>query len=105
MNNTMLFIERLKSLFRRRPNRFITQLCGQAALTVSGLDALIDYMNKPSDKNAQRIHRLEQNSTEQEMEIRKQLKLLRPGETTFILEDPPSKGAAAPQSQPDGNRP
>ena len=29
------------------------------------------------------------------MEIRKQLKLLRPGETTFILEDPP-KGAASP---------
>jgi len=64
MNNMMLFIERLKSLFRRRPNRFITQLCGQAALTVSGLDALIDYMNKPSDKNAQRIHRLEQDADE-----------------------------------------
>jgi len=64
MNNMMLFSERLKSLFRRRPNRFITQLCGQAALTVSGLDALIDYMNKPSDKNAQRIHRLEQDADE-----------------------------------------
>jgi|GEM_PF-4211118 len=37
------------------------------------------------------------NSTEQEMEIRKQLKLLRPGETTFILEDPPK---AAPRAVP-----
>jgi hypothetical protein len=36
------------------------------------------------------------------MEIRKQLKLLRPGETTFILEDPPkaAPGHGAPQRQP-----
>ncbi len=55
-----------------------------------------------NERRRERIHRLEENSTEQEMEIRKQLKLLRPGETTFILEDPP-KGAAAstaPPSQP-----
>jgi cell division protein FtsB len=32
-----------------------------------------------------RIRRLEDSRSEQEMEIRKQLKLLRPGETTFIL--------------------
>jgi cell division protein FtsB len=40
--------------------------------------------------NAERrdhIRRLEQSRSEQEMEIRKQLKLLRPGETTFILPD------------------
>jgi cell division protein FtsB len=42
-----------------------------------------------NERRRERIHRLEQNSTEQEMEIRKQLKLLRPGETTFILEDGP----------------
>jgi predicted phosphate transport protein (TIGR00153 family) len=64
MNDILLFRERLKSFFQRRPNRFITQLSAQAALTVSGLDALIDYMNKPSDKNAQRIHRLEQDADE-----------------------------------------
>jgi cell division protein FtsB len=52
-----------------------------------------------NERRRERIHRLEQNSTEQEMEIRKQLKLLRPGETTFILEDPP-KGAAAPVAPP-----
>jgi cell division protein FtsB len=52
-----------------------------------------------NERRRERIHRLEQNSTEQEMEIRKQLKLLRPGETTFILEDAP-KGAAAPAAPP-----
>lgn len=35
----------------------------------------------------ERIHRLQTNTSEQELEIRKQLKLLRPGETTFILPD------------------
>ena len=37
----------------------------------------------------ERIQRLESSASEQEMEIRKQLKLLRPGETTFILPDQP----------------
>jgi cell division protein FtsB len=55
-----------------------------------------------NERRRERIHRLEKNSTEQEMEIRKQLKLLRPGETTFILEDPPKAAPApdAPPSQP-----
>jgi len=43
-----------------------------------------------NERLKERIHRLEDNSSEQEMEIRKQLKLLRPGETTFILPDGPS---------------
>lgn len=37
-----------------------------------------------------RIDRLEKSGSEQELEIRKQLKLLRPGETTFLLPDPPA---------------
>src|SRR6266536_2955622 len=64
MNNLKLQVERFKSLFQRKPNRFIIQLSGQASITVSGMDALLDYMNKPSDKNAQRIHRLEQEADE-----------------------------------------
>ena len=40
----------------------------------------------------ERIVRLEQSDSEQELEIRKQLKLLRPGETTFLLPEP-SKGS------------
>jgi len=37
----------------------------------------------------ERIKRLQTSPSEQEMEIRKNLKLLRPGETTFILPDAP----------------
>jgi hypothetical protein len=37
----------------------------------------------------ERVQRLGNSHSEQEMEIRKQLKLLRPGETEFILPDPP----------------
>ena len=52
-----------------------------------------------NERRRERIRRLEQNSTEQELEIRKQLKLLRPGETTFILEDP--KAAAPAGASPN----
>jgi cell division protein FtsB len=40
-------------------------------------------------RRKERIQRLESSTSEQEIEIRKQLKLLRPGETTFILPDRP----------------
>ena len=43
-----------------------------------------------------RIQKLKENPSEQEMEIRKQLKLLRPGETSFILPEGPKQD----QSQP-----
>jgi len=43
-----------------------------------------------------RIRRLEESTSEQEMEIRKQLKLLRPGETTFILPDGPRQPEPTP---------
>ena len=43
-----------------------------------------------------RIRRLEESTSEQEMEIRKQLKLLRPGETTFILPDGPKQPEPTP---------
>jgi cell division protein FtsB len=46
-----------------------------------------------------RIRRLEESTSEQEMEIRKQLKLLRPGETTFILPEGP-KDSATPAPDP-----
>lgn len=42
-------------------------------------------MKLENQRRAERIHRLENSRSEQEMEIRKQLKLLRPGETTFLL--------------------
>ena len=49
-----------------------------------------------NQRRRERIQRLETSTNEQEMEIRKQLKLLRPGETTFILQDPP-KPASVPK--------
>ena len=59
---------------------------------------------RENGRRRDRIRRLEDSRSEQEMEIRKQLKLLRPGETTFILpeapppEAPPDSGAANSQS-------
>ena len=44
-----------------------------------------------------RIRRLEESPSEQEMEIRKQLKLLKPGETTFILPDGPKEPEPTPR--------
>lgn len=41
----------------------------------------------------ERIERLKNSPSEQEMEIRKQLKLLRPGETSFILPEKPQSEA------------
>jgi hypothetical protein len=53
-------------------------------------------MQREVERRRDRIHRLAESSSEQEMEIRKQLKLLKPGETTFILSDsPPAADADA----------
>lgn len=52
------------------------------------------------ERRRERIERLRHSGTEQEMEIRKQLKLLRPGETTFILPDPPKPDAPNAPGQP-----
>ncbi len=41
----------------------------------------------------ERIERLKNSPSEQDMVIRKQLKLQKPGETTFILPDAPKDGA------------
>lgn len=46
-------------------------------------------MAAENQRRRERIERLKDSPSEQEMEIRKQLKLVRPGETTFILPDAP----------------
>jgi cell division protein FtsB len=46
-------------------------------------------LQRENDYRRDRIKKLEGNASEQELEIRKQLKLLRPGETTFILPEQP----------------
>ena len=49
-----------------------------------------------NDRRKERIRRLQESRSEQEMEIRKQLKLHRPGETTFILPESEQKEKAVP---------
>lgn len=49
-----------------------------------------------NDRRKERIRRLQDSRSEQEMEIRKQLKLQRPGETTFILPESEQREKAVP---------
>jgi cell division protein FtsB len=48
------------------------------------------------ERRKDRIRRLADSQSEQEMEIRKQLKKLKPGETTFILPEPPPEETPTP---------
>jgi cell division protein FtsB len=52
-----------------------------------------------NDRRKERIRRLQESRSEQEMEIRKQLKLQRPGETTFILPESEQKDKAVPSPE------
>jgi cell division protein FtsB len=47
-----------------------------------------------------RVRRLKESPSEQEMEIRKQLKLVKPGETTFILPDSQTPSEPLPAGDP-----
>jgi cell division protein FtsB len=49
----------------------------------------------------ERIQILKDNANAQEMEVRKEFKLQRPGETTFILPEPDAAPAKAPESTPE----
>jgi cell division protein FtsB len=53
-------------------------------------------IRRENDRRKERIRRLQESRSEQEMEIRKQLKLQRPGETTFILPESEQKEKPAP---------
>jgi cell division protein FtsB len=54
-------------------------------------------MRQENERRKERIRRLQESRSEQEMEIRKQLKLQRPGETTFILPESEQKEKTTPQ--------
>jgi cell division protein FtsB len=56
-------------------------------------------LQRENDYRRDRIKKLEVNPSEQELEIRKKLKLLRPGETSFILPEP------AQPAKPHGDLP
>jgi cell division protein FtsB len=53
-------------------------------------------LQRENDYRRERIKKLESSVSEQELEIRKKLKLLRPGETSFILPEQPKQPSAAP---------
>jgi len=60
---------------------------------------------RENERRREHIRQLAESRSEQDMEIRKQLKLLRPGETTFILPDAPHDSggdaeSASPQPEP-----
>src|SRR5271154_4862076 len=48
-------------------------------------------LQRENDYRRDRIKKLEGSTSEQELEIRKKLKLLRPGETSFILPEQPNQ--------------
>jgi uncharacterized protein len=56
--------DRIKALFSRRPNLFITRLIEQSRLVEEGAHALTSYMKKPSNKNATLIRTYEKQADE-----------------------------------------
>jgi cell division protein FtsB len=59
-------------------------------------------LQRENDYRRDRIKKLENSPSEQELEIRKKLKLLRPGETSFILPEQPKP---APSDAPISDLP
>jgi cell division protein FtsB len=49
------------------------------------------------ESRRQRIQRLREDESEQELEIRQRLKLVRPGEKVYILQDPTAEKSSSPQ--------
>jgi predicted phosphate transport protein (TIGR00153 family) len=49
----------LRNAFQRKPNRFIELLIQQATLTEEGMQALLDYFDKPTKKKAAAVDRIE----------------------------------------------
>lgn len=58
------FPQRVRDRFTRRPDRFIVRIQQQCELNVEAAGALLDYMGKPSKKNAQRVQQLEKDADE-----------------------------------------
>ena len=54
---------------------------------------------RENERRREHIRRLTESQSEQDMEIRRQLKLLRKGETTFILPETPKDASGNPDSE------
>jgi cell division protein FtsB len=57
-------------------------------------------LQRENNYRRERIKKLESNVSEQELEIRKKLKLVRPGETSFILPEQPQRPSGPTADQP-----
>jgi cell division protein FtsB len=62
-------------------------------------------LQRENEYRSARIKKLQQNPSEQELEIRKKLKLLRPGETSFILPDQPNQSGHPDKPHDDSAAP
>ncbi len=58
-------------------------------------------LQRENEYRRSRIKKLELSPAEQELEIRKKLKLLRPGETSFILPDQPKQDGSQSTPPPE----
>jgi cell division protein FtsB len=76
-------------VFLRGPQGFSTLL--EKRREIREWEERNDGMRRENERRKERIRRLHDSRSEQEMEIRKQLKLQRPGETTFILPESEQK--------------
>ncbi len=56
-------------------------------------------LQRENEYRRDRIKKLEQSPSEQELEIRKKLKLLRKGETSFILPEQPKQESTPPAAK------
>jgi len=54
----------LQRFFKPKPNTFIQLLLQQAEFTVQGTEALVGYLNKPSEKRAQAVRTMEKEADE-----------------------------------------
>jgi cell division protein FtsB len=62
-------------------------------------------LQRENDYRRDRIKKLQSSPSEQELEIREKLKLLRPGETSFILPEQPKAEPSKPSDQPPSDPP
>jgi len=62
-------------------------------------------LQRENKYRSDRIKKLQESPSAQELEIRKKLKLVRPGETSFILPDPPKQEAPKPETKPEATQP
>lgn len=64
MNTLQKTKVRVQQMFQRKSNRFLIRLLEQSAIVSEGTQALIDYMETPTKKNAAAVRELEKQADE-----------------------------------------